>query len=138
MGMITCWSITDHEEFCRSPGIFSDQTSVSNSLFCESEHLEEMQWPSLCVVMRHLTNGGRHLISFRTQKMELISCPGTAVTAIVDIKHKHEEVKAKFDVGPFQTKKRQSLLWTLWSCVYAQHDNNPTDVPLQQRTSEPG
>ena len=46
--------------------------------------------------MRHLTNRGRYL----TEKTAQLP----TVPAAVDIKHKHEEVKAKFGVGSFQTK----------------------------------
>ncbi len=44
-------------------------------------------------------------IAERGNETHTESCLRAAVMAAVDIEHKHEEVKAKFAVGPIRTKK---------------------------------
>ncbi len=44
------------------------------------------------------------------KEIALLTCLRAAVMAAIDIKCEHEEVKAKFGVGPFQTIKWQSSL----------------------------
>ncbi len=56
--------------------------------------------------MRHLTNG---LLGDREMEITSLSCLRAAVMAAAE-KRKHEEVKAKFGLGPFQTKKMMKFV----------------------------
>ncbi len=58
--------------------------------------------------------------------------------AAADIKHKHEEVKVKFDVGPFQTKNAKIGCKHRKAAYKYNTTKAPSDVPLEQRTSDPG
>ncbi len=66
--------------------------------------------------------------------MEIFSCLRAAIMAAADIKCKHEKVKAKFGVGPFQLKNDEVCC----KQCKEQHDNDFNDEPFERRTNDHG